>query len=253
MALLPGRLLGRPAKHLLLYLFCSLVGVGFLSAQIQNGDFETNGLDKWMTIGGVTAGLGLPPTPGTGAHMEAGAPGVVQGGRRYQLIQQTFNCPGGGVECYVSATLQHLPGNNETAFMWLQHAGGAVTVRRIPNIPIAANRKIFVQGCGTVTVNFFRRKIGGGNFTGDLYIDNVQGQCRPNNGGVPFPGVPFLTTISCPAGDPNCDDLTDVEALIAQASIPTLSDWGLILLALLVLAIGTGYLFTVRKRGREMN
>lgn len=242
------------------FLFVCCMGIGLgpfsVSAQVVNGDFEAGGggLGNWTHTPGVIAGPGLPPTPATGAHMPAGAGGVIVGANRYQIIQQTFTCPGpANGTCVIKVSLQHLPGAGESATLYLQNAGGA-RIANVPNIAIAADRKIGIPGCGTVTIGLFRKKAAGaGVFTGDLYFDGVQDNCQPPAGPVPFPGVPFLTTIDCPSSDPGCTDLAEAQSVLAINTIPTISQWGMILLALLMLVIGTIVAFKAKWKGNKVS
>ncbi|MEM7040334.1 MAG: IPTL-CTERM sorting domain-containing protein, partial [Bacteroidota bacterium] len=192
-------------------------------------------------MGGVKIGLGLLTTPSAGAHMESGATGFVLGGFRYQILQQVFNC-GAGDNCYLQLTLQHTGvAANEEAFVYFNHPGAVGKTARVPMMGVAGHRKLVIPGCGNTAITIWRKKpaAGQGNatFIGDLYIDDVIDNCHSGQNNPPFGGTQGLPFISCPSSHPDCAEAQLVENFV-NPNVPTLSQWGLILLGLLVMCMG---------------
>jgi hypothetical protein len=233
------------ASSSLLFVYI-LLGYGF--SQIQNGGFEAPAAfaPNWLVVGGPVVG-----GPGAGGSANSAQLGPSAGkilpaaGWVGTKIQQEFLC---GVadptrKCYVKFDYR-------LAFAGGGAKGDAVIVIRGPagqRMYFLAQQAAFVTRqveypvCDTLTIMAMITQDRLLGITHTFRIDNFADKCDT----LPFPGIPVIPpdTICIPPSL-DCDAINFlVSTPPTQNNVPTLSQWGMLILGLLILCLGGVYIF----------
>lgn len=214
-------------------------------AAIVNGDFEAAPpppVPGWVELGGVVQ---LPPEGagggGAGANsawfggtMVNGIP--LGGGFRGSIIMQTFDCEGGPTDtCYIKFTYRLTPPPPPAALAFVAVDGPAgMKWAALPFVGAATTRQIAYPSCGVLRLYFGMVEANAVTISIHFYLDNVDDRCNQSWGESDLPISDF------PPQNPTSEQTAMIELVgDANAAVPAVSEWGLAVLLLLVLIVGT--------------
>ena len=234
-------------------------------SQIVNGSFEGfvppppgPGFAGWVTVGGPVLGPGAPaglpggaPATPNGAQISP-APGVLLPGAGAWVgagIAQTFDCftPGPpNRTCWIKFDYDYPPG---PGFAYAVIEGPAGTsFFKLPNTAAGYESVQINYPLCTVITLYFLVVEPGGALTNLLLIDNVVDKCDNQSWPAQVPQNAALAVCS----GPECPAVDEMITNLGNAAVPTLSEWGMILLALLILCIGGAVVWN-RKYGKAVD
>jgi len=221
-------------------------------AGIVNGDFETAPppfpIPNWSQIGGAVQGP--PGFTGANGGILAQGPGgpagiPLPGGWSGSMIWQEFDCGPEDAQCYIRFDYNFappIPAVPTAAFVIVNGPAGTKLYWLPPGGWL--NAQAVYPTCGELTIAFGiveKNPVLNSSF----YVDNVEDKCDT----APWPADPeALPGEEWPP--PESDEIDDaVLGLDAvRNGVPTVSQWGLAVLTLLVLAAGT----VVLRRNRAL-
>ena len=210
-----------------LVLFC-LAWTASATVEIPNGNFDDETPAPWRENHGNTPPGGQIParTGGGVGGTKCGTVGRVNprgpGACNPSTIYREFVCPTGqNPYCTVTFKAKCTKGLGETASVGLVTSGGH-TSWEIPASTGWVEHKVSKLGCGIEsTVNFSLHSLEFLPVNGRLQIDNVSADCTEDD-------QTTLTQTSGPSQAPNDNALLDAKP------IPTLTQWGMIILVVLI-------------------
>lgn len=148
---------------------------------------------------------------------------------------QWFDCETGGSYCTVSFQYQFDQIDLDDDAVFVLKSSGGLVYKVLPPSEVTSTVSVSVQGCGSgALVLFAAVDDHSDGIQSVLWIDNVQSQCTANDDTTPglddFTGDLGFDLDNLPE-----DPLPDRNL----SAVPAVSEWGLVVMTLLVLAAGT--------------
>lgn len=221
--------------------FSDLVNSDPGNAGVCNEGFDNATPAPWeKTHDATPAGSEMPWSTGGGNPGRCGHLGPIAGGppngSQISIILQSFDCDGPGKFCTITFDALYPAGAaGESAEVYLSSGGAPKQVR----IPVAAGWQTYVisaPGCDEVSVVGFELFGPATGSTQELRIDNVSSECTPDDDtSEELTVVPdtFCDSVQ------NCNAPSEPPLENFPGGIPTVSEWGLIVMTVLVLTAGT--------------